>query len=280
MATRGVTAGQVPWNRAVNSATNLVLAVAEGRGCGASAIKVYAQVDPLLLGRITIEAHRQKMAVWSHATLDPSRPGDAVAAGVDVISHADLLVWEAMAKVDPGPRGLAWRWLDEDVRSVPPDHPAIVNLLRRMKAKGILFDPTVYGYRMMQRMAREQQPQFKAVADQRARFAFNVTRLAHDMGVTVCAGTDAIIERGATPLSSLQREMETLVEECGFRPAAAIRAATLNGACALGIQETHGSLAPGKAADLVILSADPTRDIGNCRAVVGVIKAGRVIRLD
>ena len=280
MATRGVTAGQVPWNLGVTTSTDLVLAVAEGRGCGASAIKVYAQIDPPLLSRIVAEAHRQKMAVWSHATVDPSKPGDAVEAGVDVISHADLLVWEAMPEVNRGPKGLPWRWLDEDVRSIPVDHPAILSLLRRMKEKGIIFDPTVYISRLMQKTAQEQYPQLKPVADHRARFAFAVTRLAHDMGVTVCSGTDAIIDRGMSPLASIYRELQVLVEECGFSPAAALRAATLNGACALGIQQTHGSIAPGKAADLVVLAADPTLDIANCQAVVGVIKAGRVIRLD
>lgn len=201
-------------------------------------------------------------------------------AGVDVISHADLLVWEAMPEVNRGPKGLPWRWLDEDVRSIPVDHPAIISLLRRMKEKGIIFDPTVYICRLMQKTAQEQHPQLKPVADHRARFAFAVTRLAHDMGITVCAGTDAIIDRGMSPLASIYRELQVLVEECGFSPAAALRAATLNGACALGIQQTHGSIAPGKAADLVVLAADPTRDIANCQAVVGVIKAGRVIRMD
>jgi imidazolonepropionase-like amidohydrolase len=249
LACRGKIPGQTPWNKAVTQETDLVRAVAE--------------------------AHRQALLVWSHAALSPSKPGDAVDAGVDVISHADLLVWEAMPQVDPGTNGLARRWLGEDLRAVPPDHPAIVSLLRRMKEKGTILDATVYIYRIMQRMAQEKQPQFKPIADQRARFAYAVTRLAHEMGVAVCAGTDGMRERDDAPLPALHKELETLVSECGFTPAAALRAATLDSARALGIGATRGTIEPGKIADLVILRADPTLDIANCGAIEQVIKSGK-----
>lgn len=275
MACRGKIPGQAPWNKAVTQETDLVRAVAEGKGCGASAIKVYAQVEAPLLRRIVAEAHRQALLVWSHAALSPSKPGDAVDAGIDVISHADLLVWEAMPRVDPGPNGLARRWLGEDLRAIPPDHPAIVTLLRRMKEKGTILDATVYIYRIMQGMAQEKQPELKPIVDQRARFAYAVTRLAHAMGVAVCAGTDGMRERDDAPLPALHKELETLVSECGFTPAAALRAATLDSARALGIAATRGSIEPGKIADLVILRADPTLDIANCGAIEQVIKSGK-----
>ena len=58
-------------------------------------------------------------------------------------------------------------------------------------------------------------------------------------------------------------------------PLAALSAATLNGARALGIEQTRGTIAPGKAADVVVLSADPTTDIRHTRDIVCVFRDGR-----
>jgi imidazolonepropionase-like amidohydrolase len=43
----------------------------------------------------------------------------------------------------------------------------------------------------------------------------------------------------------------------------------------MGIEATHGTIAVGKAADLVVLSADPTTDIRHTRDIVWVFHAGR-----
>jgi imidazolonepropionase-like amidohydrolase len=42
----------------------------------------------------------------------------------------------------------------------------------------------------------------------------------------------------------------------------------------MGRQETLGTLSPGKAADLVVLKADPAADIRNMRQAVQVMRAG------
>ncbi|WP_354695485.1 amidohydrolase family protein [Elongatibacter sediminis] len=52
------------------------------------------------------------------------------------------------------------------------------------------------------------------------------------------------------------REME-LMQEAGFHPLEVIRAATLNGAQTLGLDDRIGSVRPGKLADLVITSENP-----------------------
>jgi len=93
-SSRGVTVGSAPWARAVTAESDWPLAVAEARGTGATGIKLYAELPGELLPAITAEAHRQGMKVWSHATLVPARPSQAVAGGVDALSHAGLLLWE------------------------------------------------------------------------------------------------------------------------------------------------------------------------------------------
>ena len=69
-----------------------------------------------------------------------------------------------------------------------------------------------------------------------------------------------------------------LVHECGFTAEAAIQAATEVSAMAVGRGADRGTIAEGMAADLVVLSADPTVDIGNVRKVVEVVKDGKIFR--
>jgi imidazolonepropionase-like amidohydrolase len=63
---------------------------------GATGIKIYADLLPAQVAAVTSEARRQHLPVWSHATIYPSRPSDAVSAGVDVLSHAMYLIWETL----------------------------------------------------------------------------------------------------------------------------------------------------------------------------------------
>jgi hypothetical protein len=56
------------------------------------------------------------------------------------------------------------------------------------------------------------------------------------------------------------REME-LFREAGFLPLEVIRAATLEGAEALGMADEVGSVEPGKLADLVVVSENPLRNL-------------------
>lgn len=55
------------------------------------------------------------------------------------------------------------------------------------------------------------------------------------------------------------REFE-LLQEAGFHPLEVIRAATLNGAELLGIDDDFGTVEPGKVADLVIVDENPIRN--------------------
>jgi len=61
------------------------------------------------------------------------------------------------------------------------------------------------------------------------------------------------------------REME-LLQEAGFHPLEVIRAATLHGAQALGMDNQIGSIRPGKLADLVIIRENP---VANFKVLYG-----------
>jgi imidazolonepropionase-like amidohydrolase len=92
-------------------------------------------------------------------------------------------------------------------------------------------------------------------------------------GGLLMTGCDPTGYGGVVPGFGDQRNIELLVE-AGFTPVEAIRIATSNGAKFLGKDASIGSIAPGKAADLVILGGDPTQNIENIEKVETVFKDG------
>ena len=103
-----------------------------------------------------------------------------------------------------------------------------------------------------------------------------MTRRANRVGIPIVAGTDAIGGSAA----NLHAELQLLVDSAGLSPLEALRAATVNGARAIGLQDSLGTIAPGKIADLVVLRGDPSRDIRNTQTVTMVIKARSRVRAD
>jgi len=57
----------------------------------------------------------------------------------------------------------------------------------------------------------------------------------------------------------------------------ASQAATGDAARALGVDDTLGTLVPGRAADLVAVDGDPSVRIGDLQSVKVVIKGGRTV---
>jgi imidazolonepropionase-like amidohydrolase len=76
-------------------------------------------------------------------------------------------------------------------------------------------------------------------------------------GGVLMAGVDPTGGGGDLPGFGDQREVELLVE-AGFTPAEAIHIATANGAEFLGLADKIGTLAQGKAADLIVIHGDPS----------------------
>jgi imidazolonepropionase-like amidohydrolase len=89
-------------------------------------------------------------------------------------------------------------------------------------------------------------------------------------GGVIAAGTDT--SNGA----ETQRELE-LLAQAGIPNLEVIKIATYNGARLLGKQQEMGSVEEGKLADAVMLNADPTRDINNCKSIALVMKSGDII---
>jgi imidazolonepropionase-like amidohydrolase len=201
-------------------------------------------------------AHAAGLKVWAHATLFPAKPSDLVEVGVDVLSHAPLLAWEAVDSL-PGYRA---RYAAPFERT-SPEAPRVTALLRRMAERGTLFEPTMFVF------SRE------GTNRSMSQWATAVTRRAIAAGVTIVAGTDGLIGDGDTAIPNLHRELELLVG-AGLTPAQALQAATFNAAKAIGIEQHTGSIRPGLSADFVVLTDNPLADIRNTRKIERVIKRG------
>ncbi len=260
----GVPAGTAPWARSVTDTTDLRQAVAEARGTGATALKLYAELDARLTARIVQEAHRQGLPVWSHLVLVPARPGEVVSAGVDVVSHALFALWEVAELPNFRERAQA------DL-TVGADHPRVRRLFTLMRERNVILDATLFVYR-----ADSAAPD-TSVARRREARAVEFVRAAHAAGVRIAAGTDGMIRDEDGALPNIHTEMQLLVQRVGLTPMEALIAATRTAAQAAGIEATHGTIAVGKAADLLVLSADPTADIRNTREIRMVVRRGSLV---
>ncbi|MFE0023083.1 amidohydrolase family protein [Amycolatopsis sp. NPDC059021] len=97
---------------------------------------------------------------------------------------------------------------------------------------------------------------------------------AYRAGVGVIGGTDCL-NPYSFPGFGLHDDLEFLVQ-AGLSPMQALQTVTRDAARYLGRQDTAGTVTVGKAADLVVLDANPLAGIGAVRRIDTVISRGRV----
>lgn len=251
--------GKMPYMLSVTDSTDIKLAVAEAKGTGATGIKLYAYLSPVLVNRILTEANKQEMLVWSHAWLQDARPSDLVKAGVVSISHAPLLIHE---KIDTIPS--SWKnklYADKFWNDSLPD---LSSLFQLMKTNNTIFDATLLTYKNW------------GMEDSSMQYIYEIskriTALAYKAGVKISVGTDDDQQE------FVQKEMQVLVSDAGFTPIDAIIAATLHGAELLHMGNKYGTIEIGKIANLLVLDENPLENIENINAVNRVIKEGKLFR--
>jgi imidazolonepropionase-like amidohydrolase len=251
------------WIQTATPDMDIPLAVARAAGSGATALKLYIEMEPDLVAAITREAHRQGLKVWAHPAVFPSRPIDVVRAGVDGISHTCGLAWQ---DADLEPRQFAkvsrTNRPSFDTALVQPDSAEMQELFAELVKRGTLFDPTFSMY-----------PGRKSPFGCAPELMTALARAASRAGVAMLAGTDWHAPPDE-PLPSLHAEIIALVEHEVLAPAQAIAAATRNGARALGIENDTGTIEVGKSGDVVVLDGNPLDDIRNVRRIHSVLKRG------
>lgn len=112
----------------------------------------------------------------------------------------------------------------------------------------------------------------RAVESRRA-----MVRALHREGARILAGTDGGLP--VVPAGSLAQELVELTR-AGLTPYEALRAATVDAAEFLGLEEEIGRIFEGARADLVLLEANPLDDIRATERPVGIVLAGEWLRAD
>ncbi|HEY7144204.1 MAG TPA: amidohydrolase family protein [Streptosporangiaceae bacterium] len=173
----------------------------------------------------------------------------ALAAGLDAVEHATMLGaggdWEFDAALAAG-----------------------------IAAAGMRVIPTAAAGRRYERTGGA----WTAALPNRATGSDTRTRNAGALlrsGVTLVAGTDAGIAHTDFG-DELFTELEAYVS-VGMNPAAAIGAATTSAAAHLRLEASTGTLAPGRAADVLIVEGDPLSDITALRRTRLVLRAGQQV---
>jgi len=106
-----------------------------------------------------------------------------------------------------------------------------------------------------------------------AQAVFDNFRMARELGVKIALGSDTVYSPLTPHGEYSARELKAMVRG-GMTPLEAITAATSVGAQALGMAHRIGTVEPGKAADLLVVTKDPTAsadvlyDAGNLRWII------------
>ena len=265
------------------------------RSLGYAQIKVYSSLKPELVPVIADAAHRAGMRLSGHVPAFMTME-QAVSQGFDEVQHANFWFLNFLFDTVPDTRtpdrftAVAQHAAELDLQSERVQ--AFVRLLREHHT---VVDPTLNAFDMFVARPGVPAPSLAEVADrlptqvrrgslggglpvpegmdQRYRDSYAAMRkmlkVLYDAGVPIVAGTDALA--GFT----LHSELEEYVA-AGIPAPKVLQLATLGAARVMRRDRETGSIAPGKAADLILVDGDPVARIADIRRVTTVIQGGSV----
>jgi imidazolonepropionase-like amidohydrolase len=234
---------------------------------GVDYVKLYVGLYPNLVKTAIDEAHNQGIKAIGHLYLTSWT--DAANLGIEALTHGVPVSPFLLSKdkreifIENG-RGPFdhFLWLN----LVDLNSTKIYEMINALVKNKVPVDPTLSIYEAMLKDDPQNQHLWSKV--------LQLTKILYDHGVTIMSGTD-IPNFGLIPGTSLHHELELLVK-AGINPLNVIKIATSNAAEALGILDDVGTIEAGKQADMIILNANPIRNIRNIGAIEGVIEDGQV----
>lgn len=168
----------------------------------------------------------------------------------------------------------------QNLRVVPMNFSTYWGHVPRDEFEAMLADPTTAYHRpdnvyyWKDRYERRVNPGSIRASENAREINKRITGALHEAGVTLLMGT-----RGASGIlvlagEGVEEELAFFVES-GLTPYEALQTGTYHAAQELEALDDIGTIAVGKQADLVLLSANPLEDIRNVAAVEGVMGDGR-----
>lgn len=283
----------------VSSVEEAIAAVHKIKDAGLWGVKFYTSMTPAWIAPAAAEAHKLGLHVNGHIPAG-MRPIEAVRAGYDEITHINFIMMQAMpqAIVDKANTAARLEGPAKYGKDVDLDSPDMQAFYRELAARKTIVDPTLVvwegtltsdgstispayapyadisppsiarswkigGYPLFDGLTRDD---FRASF---AKMAGLVGRL-HKAGVRILAGTDGYgLE--------IVRELE-LYQKAGLTNEEALQTATILPARVTGMDDRFGAIEPGKAASLILVDGDSSKDLANLRHVNTVFLDG--YRLD
>jgi len=255
---------------------------------GATSVKIYAGMKGEVLRTAIAHGHAHGVKVIGHIGAVSYK--EAMGMGIDELFHGILAMPDVVPEdLTPTDYKKVMQYLSAiDVTS--PEMNEIVCLAAQyrvvitptagvfepmemernhMAEQQAYFTPKAWEI-LLKRIEKPMFPEAGAILEKNKEFI----RLAHEAGCILTTGTDQV-GFGMLPGFALWREME-IFAEAGLEPMDVLKAATINGAQAIGWSDLLGAVEPGKLADFVVLDANPLENISHVRMVHKVIKGGVV----
>jgi len=231
---------------------------------------------PEVIAAIVDEGKRQGLPIIAHVT-DVASLRQLADQGVTDFLHTpndQPVTPELVAYAKAKKLSFAPTLANGEARWFYYEHPEILNLPmlqdalyprgRQMLADAVRKAETLSAPDLEQRKARLRQ-------------AYPFIKAMSGAGVRIVTGTDCGAEASQiTPFGHATHRELQMYAEAGMPLLAAIRAATRDAARVITHSEDpdYGSIQAGKAADLLLLDADPTVDINNTIKISKVMRAG------
>jgi hypothetical protein len=257
-------------------------------GRGATSVKIYARMHGEILAAAIHHGHMHGVKVIAHVGAVSFR--EAIEMGIDELFHGIICCPESWPK---DMKSVDYKRIFEYVPTINLSETDIPAMLQLAAEAGVVITPTTAVIQPLNLESRTQQDQKKfytaeaweqlSTSDQLPGFPdltplykkqIEFIHMAYEAGCILSTGTD-ITNYLKLPGFSLWDEME-IFALAGIPNMDILKAATYNGACAIGRSDLFGSLKPGKLADMVILDQDPLINISHVRDVHRVIKSGFV----
>ncbi len=274
---------------------------------GADVLKVYSEISPAAYFALADEARARGLSLDGHRPIKVSLP-EMLTAGQRSVEHARLFLFECYRGAE------AFRRLDDPLAAYTPalrallvdeqdaDHCRL--LMQQFAESDTWWTPTLLTLRMGALAGDatfRRDPRLKYIPElflklmwgpdadrardggidasgrnvhaEMYRIAQHHVGMVHAAGAKLLAGTD-MFDTYIFPGFSVHDELAELVA-AGLTPADALKTATINAAVFSGVEDQYGLIAEGKAADMLLLEADPMRDIRNTQKIEALFFNGQ-----